>query len=228
VHVWRASLDQVAQVIERHSLSLSPDERERAERFHFLRDKIRFIASRGILRTLLGRYIEVEPGRLRFCYSSYGKPALDEEFAGQGVHFNISHSNGLGLFALARGRELGIDLEWIRPDLAEQEIAERFFSCEEVRALRALPESERQEAFFRCWTRKEAYIKAKGEGLSMPLDSFDVSLVAGEPPMLLRTRSDAREALRWSLIELCPAPGFVAAAAVERGDWNLKCFDWPD
>jgi 4'-phosphopantetheinyl transferase len=134
----------------------------------------------------------------------------------------------LALYALTRGRALGVDVEYVRDDLAGQEIAERFFSRQEVRALSALPADARTRAFFNCWTRKEAYIKARGEGLSLPLDQFDVSLTPGEPAALLGTRPDPQEAARWLLRELAPARGYVAALAVEGRGWRLRQWRWPD
>jgi 4'-phosphopantetheinyl transferase len=226
VHVWRAWLDQPASRLPTLLDTLTLDERARAARFHFQRDRARFIVARGVLRVVLGRYLEIAPNRLRFCYSPYGKPALAEEFGGDELRFNLSHSDGLALYALTRGRELGIDLERIRSDLADEQIAERFFSPREVATLRTLPPDLRVEAFFNCWTRKEAYIKAIGEGLSHPLDQFDVSLIPGGPALLLCTRPDPQEASRWSLQELPLGAGYVAALAVEGHGWRSKCWDW--
>lgn len=132
----------------------------------------------------------------------------------------------MALFGLSYGREIGVDLEYIRSGFAEEQIAERFFSAQEVRVLRALSKDVQHEAFFNCWTRKEAYIKAKGEGLSMPLDRFDVSLAPGEPAALLSASGDEQELSRWALRELSPAPGFVGAVAAEGQDWELKCWEW--
>jgi 4'-phosphopantetheinyl transferase len=138
----------------------------------------------------------------------------------------LSHSDGLVLYAITRGREVGVDVERLRPDFAVLEVAKKFFSRREVTALVALPENQWPKAFFNCWTRKEAYIKARGEGLTLPLDRFDVSLVPGEPAALLYTNDDPQEASRWSLQELVPESGYVAALAVEGHDWRLKCWQW--
>jgi 4'-phosphopantetheinyl transferase len=177
-----------------------------------------------VLRAILGGYLNQGPECLSFCYNSQGKPALD----GDAIRFNVSHSHGVALYAVTRGREVGIDIEHIRFDLAVAEIAERFFSRREVVMLRALPAEVQRQAFFLCWTRKEAYIKARGEGLSLPLDQFDVSLAPGEPAAVLGTQRDPSEASRWSLQELTPAPGYVAALAVEGHGWRLTCWQWPD
>jgi Phosphopantetheinyl transferase len=224
VHVWCAELDQTASRVHNLQQTLDGNERARAERFYFKRDRNHFIVAHGFLRVILSRYLNIEPDDLRFCYSPYGKPMLAEKFDRDRLCFNLSHSHGLVLYAVTRGREIGIDIERIRPDLACDRIAEAFFSPREVAALRIVPTSRQLEAFFNCWTRKEAYIKARGEGLSFPLDRFDVSLAPGEPATLLNTIGDPRETSRWSLRELDLALGYVAALAVEGHDWQLKCW----
>ena len=228
VHVWRASLDLKALHIQSLQQTLVADERAKAGQFYFQKDREHFIVARGLLRVILGRYLHTEPSQLQFCYSHHGKPALSRKLAGDALRFNLSHSHGLALYAVTRGREIGVDLERIRPDLADEHIAEQFFSSLEIAALRALHTNIQKEAFFNCWTRKEAYIKAKGEGLSLPLDQFEVSLVPGEPAALLSTNGNPQEAFRWSLQELVPGSGFVAALAVEGHDWRVKCWQWPE
>jgi len=228
VHVWRAALDQTTSQIESFRHTLAADEQARVERFYFRRNREHFIVARGVLRALLGFYLNNAPECLSFRYSSHGKPALAWESGGDMIRFNLSHSHGVALYAVTRGREVGIDLEYIRSDLEVEQIAERFFSRREIATLRALPIDLRTDAFFLCWTRKEAYIKARGEGLSLPLDQFDVSLIPGEPAALLSTHRGSHEALRWSLQELTPAPGYVAALGVEGHGWGLACWQWPD
>ena len=228
VHVWRAALPVPAAARARFERSLSPDEQARASRFHFPRDQERFIATRGMLRAILGRYASVEPGELRFDYSSFGKPSLAQALGGHELRFNLSHSGGLALLGLTRARAIGIDVERFRPDLSTDKIARSFFSPREVADLLALPADARQAAFFACWTRKEAFVKARGEGLSFPLDQFDVSLAPGEPAALLGTRGDPLEASRWTLLELDVGSGYAAALAVEGGLWTLRCLHWPD
>ena len=227
VHVWRASLDEPASQIDSFLRTLAADERARAERFYFHRDRERFITAHGVLRAILGLYLNRAPECLSFRYSSHGKPTLAGEYAGDRLHFNMSHSQGVALYAIARGREIGIDVEFIRCNLKVEQIAERFFSDPEIATLRALPKHLQKYAFFLGWTRKEAYIKARGEGLSLPLDQFDVSLTPGEPAALLSTQPDSAEALRWSLQELSLAPGYVAAIAVEGRGLSLSCWQWP-
>ncbi len=227
VHVWRASLDLPGSHIQRLHHILIADEQKRAGRFHFQKDRDRFIVAHGVLRAILSCYLGVEPGQLCFCYNPYGKPALTKEFGGERVRFNMAHSRGLAIYALTCGREIGIDLEYVRADLADGQIAECFFSHREVAMLRAVPKNLQKEAFFNCWTRKEAYVKARGEGLSLPLDQFDVSLTPGEPAELLSTPGDSPEAAHWSLQALSPGPGYAAALAVEGCSWRLKCWQWP-
>lgn len=222
VHVWRAYLGQPAPRIHELSRLLSNDERERAERFHFEHDRRRFIVGRGALRILLGRYLRIEPAQLRFRYGLRGKPYLSKEFEGSGLAFNAAHSNELAVYAITSGREVGIDLEYIRPLPDAAQIAARFFSARENMALVSLPASQRLEAFFSCWTRKEAYIKAVGDGLARPLDQFQVSLTPGEPVQLLWVEGRAEETTRWSMEALAPAPGYVGAIAVEGSDWHLE------
>ena len=228
VHVWRAALDAKASDVQRLQQVLSEDEQARAGRFYFQKDREHFIIARGLLRAILGRYLKLDPSQLQFRYTPHGKPFLDIETDRDELRFNVSHSHGIALYAITLKKELGVDVEWIRPDFANEQIAEHFFSHREVAALRALPASKQTEAFFNCWTRKEAYIKARGEGLSLPLDQFNVSLSPGEPARLLSTDGDPQEALRWSLQSLFPGSGYVAALAVAGHGWRLKCWQWPD
>lgn len=222
VHLWRASLSQSHDVLRRLHSTLAPDEREKAARYHFPRHRDHYIAARGMLRRLVGRYLARPPESLQFSYGAHGKPSLDGAQAAEDLHFNLSHSHELALYAFARGRELGVDVEHMRADFAGEEIAARFFSAREVDMLRALPAEARTPAFFNCWTRKEAYIKARGEGLSHPLDAFDVSLVPGAPAALLGTRGDPLELTRWSLHALDVGEAYAAAVAVQGTDYALR------
>ena len=182
MHVWRAALDVPESQVRSLWDTLTADERQRAEHYVFEKDRTHFVVARGLLRVLLGRYLRQDPPHLRFTYGPHGKPALATDTGGGALRFNVSHSHGLALYAITRGREVGVDVERIRPEVAQEKIAERFFSPREVTLLRALPAPLQATAFFACWTRKEAYIKATGEGLTLPLDQFDVSLLPGEPP----------------------------------------------
>ena len=226
VHVWRASLECEPSDVHAFRRLLSTDEIAKAERFYFEKDRSHFIVARGLLRTILGRYLRVHPGRLRFFYKLYGKPALVGESGGKIYSFNLSHSHGLLLLAITRGREVGVDIERVHSELGGQgqEIAERFFSPNEVAKFCSLPTDQKAEAFFNCWTRKEAYVKAKGGGLSVPLDHFEVSLCPGEPAALLQALS--RETSDWSMEELHPGPGYAAALVVQGRPLHLRCWQW--
>lgn len=226
VHVWRAALDLDAAQIQNLRALLSQDESQRADQFRFPLHRHRFIAARGRLRTVLARYLNTAPQQLQFSYGPHGKPALAAAAAATGLRFNLAHSAGLALFAVAQNREVGVDLESLGRDRAAAEIAERFFSPHETAALRALPEAARRRAFYDCWARKEAYLKARGLGLALPLDQFAVSLAPGEPARLLASAEGPAETSRWQLRELPAGEGFAAALAAEGSDWRLRCWEW--
>ena len=220
VQLWIVTLDDPREEGQRQLACLSEDERDRAEGFRFEQDRRRFVTARAALRQILGRCLGLPASEISFEYGHYGKPALKSDTARE-IEFNMSHCEGLALIAVASGRRVGVDLERVHSGAAEEQIAERFFSASEVAALRALPRPLQDEAFFACWTRKEAYIKARGEGLSMPLDAFSVSLTPGEPAALLDCPSARDEIQNWSLRSFAPAPHFIAAVAVEGEDWQL-------
>jgi len=226
VHIWRADLELPALNVQQLHTLLAPDESSRADRFHFAKDRRHFIVGRGVLRTILGRYLGLDPAQLCFYYSDYNKPFLAPESNTEDLCFNLSHSGGLALFAITRGRAVGIDLEHMRANFDYEEVAEHVFSPREVSVLQAIPAEMKLQAFFNCWTRKEAYIKAQGEGLSLPLESFDVSLGPGEPARLLATRHAPEQAARWALHELAPGSGYVGALAVEGQDCHLQFWQW--
>lgn len=227
VHVWRIELDVPESKVKGLRQTLGVDERARADRFHFDRDRRRFIVGRACLRAILGRYLRIKPEDLRFSYSQNGKPTLADEFGDYGINFNLSHSHELALLGVTLYAEIGIDIERRRSDFDFEEIAERFFSPREAMRLSGLPLELRGEAFFKCWTRKEAYIKGRGEGLSHRLDQFDVSLAPGEKAALICTRPDAAEANRWTLQELAPGFDYTSALAVKGPIVSLQCWAWP-
>jgi 4'-phosphopantetheinyl transferase len=221
VHVWRALLELDPQEFDRLQVTLSPDELARAARFHFSRDRQHFIAARGILRDILSRYVRRSAAELDFSYSSFGKPKLATDCSATGLRFNLSHSDRIALYGVALEREVGIDVERIEPKFAEDGIAEKFFSRNEFTKLRSLPTSARLQGFFNCWTRKEAYVKARGAGLYIPLESFEVSLAPDEQAAFLSKGESG-----WSLRALTLDPDYAAAIAVEGNDWELRLWQW--
>jgi len=228
VHVWRASLDQPADTIAKLSHLLSRDECQRAERFHRPIDRRRFIAGRGILRKILSAYLALAADEVRFVYKKYGKPFISDDQNRGALSFNLSHSNSMALYGVARGRRVGVDIEYMREDFATLEIAKRFFSKDEFEALKASPIDRRTDAFFNCWSRKESYIKAIGMGVSYPLDGFTVSLAPDAAPELLKVNADANEAPRWKMYEMDVAEGYAAALIVENPPVSLRRFQWDE
>jgi 4'-phosphopantetheinyl transferase len=222
VQLWRVDLDAICSEEAQWEKLLSADERQRASRFHFARDRQHFVAARATLRIILAKYLNAEPANLSFSYSEKGKPRLAENNAPSDLAFNLSHSGGIALYALSRHRDLGVDVEQIRQNYEVDGIARRFFSAREQEQLAHFSAADRGEAFFRCWTRKEAYIKATGDGLSLPLSQFDVSLDAGSADALVATRPDASEAARWRLSDVAAGAGYVAAICARGHDWKLR------
>lgn len=213
VHVWHASLERPAWIVEGMRELLAGEERRRADRFRFERDRARYIVGRALLRGLLARYLGAAPEELMFEYGEYNKPALCD-----GPWFNLSHSGATALYAFSDTGEIGIDVELDDRDFAGRRVAERFFSPAEVSVLRSLPAEAQPRAFLACWTRKEAFIKARGDGLSLPLDSFDVTLTPGVPAALLRTAWCNEEAEQWYMEDLSDhQAGYIAAVAL-RGE----------
>lgn len=222
VHIWRAGLEFPEQLLEKLASTLSPDERVRASNFRFRRHRNRFVAGRGIIRSLLGRYLGCDPAEIRFDYGSYGKPKVDSPKRDVRLHFNVAHSDDLALFALSLGRRIGVDIERKRRIAEIPQLVSRNFSARESAAWRSLPHGEQLLAFFNCWVRKEAFIKAIGEGLSHPLQEFDVSVSPGEKAELLAISGDVELAKKWSLLEIDAAPDFAAAAVVEGSGWQPR------
>ena len=228
VHIWRAGLDLPRGTTARLSATLSSGERERSARFRFERDRQRFIAAHGVLRDVLARYLRTAPGRISYRYNASGKPELGPEFGGR-LNFNLSHSAGLALIAIAADSSVGVDLECLRAQADYAEIARSFFSATEVEQLSALPGPLCAEDFMRCWTKKEAYLKACGVGLAMPLHSFSVPLRSGPTHGPVEHGAACNEpdpAKRWSFFTLQPAPGHIGALAIEGSGWRLRQRHW--
>lgn len=227
VQVWSVELAQESGCVEAMRNVLSESERARVDRLVLDRHRHYFTVARGVLRTLLGAHVGVPPEQVCFEYGECEKPRLGLDSGGSDIRFNLSHSNHLALIAIARERELGIDLEQIRDSLKTERIAKRFFNPWEVRALQRLPKSERPRAFFEVWARKEAYVKARGDGLYFPFDEFCVSVVRSESPSLVGNHRDPGELDRWSLVDLDLAPGFAASLVAEGKGWHIRSLKWP-
>lgn len=224
VHIWLIDLVASAQRVGEMMETLSTDELDKAARFRYRRHKDRYVLGRSSLRLLLARYLGVEAADVRFAYGENGKPSLHEASPQPDLGFNLAHSNELAVLAIARGVAVGVDVEHIRRGPIERDLAERFFSPREIAALNALPETDRGRGFFNCWVRKEAYLKARGDGLAFPLDAFSVSLTPSRPPRLLENRLDPAEPGRWNLYSLSLSEGYVGALAVPTKAWRLRYF----
>ena len=212
VHLWSARLDPPEDLLRQYAGVLSEDERCRAERFRVGSLRNHYIAGRGTLRMLLARYLQTDPASFSLSYQAHGKPELGPPWKACGVEFNVSHSHELAVYAFTRGREIGVDVEWIRPMPNAAELLNRFFSPEEVQQWRQMPAERQLPAFFQGWTRKEAWLKAVGSGLSFPLNQFCVTL--DDPARVLSIRGDADEATQWWLESCEPCDGYVATVAM--------------
>lgn len=226
VHVWWASTAAFKKISDVLSGVLSPDEHERAARFVYNRDRHRFILSRVILRDILARYLGELPEEIALHYEPHGKPRLRTAHSGAGLEFNLAHSHELLLYAVSHKRRVGVDIERLQPMADLERIAAVAFSRTEQAKLSALTDKQQLIGFFNCWTRKEAYVKARGEGLSMPLDAFDVTLTPGRPALLLANRLDPCEVFRWSLHSVSPADGYVGAVAVQGCNTRICLREW--
>jgi 4'-phosphopantetheinyl transferase len=222
VHLWQLELGQMNLDIPWFASMLSTEERMRAENFRFERHKNRFIVTRGTLRKILSLYLKTEPNRLKFCYGAYGKLHLPENVCN--VQFNLAHSHELALYALTHGRNVGVDVEYVRyiPDF--EKVGASFLSKREKAAYKTLPSNQKLRAFFDFWTSKEAYSKAIGTGLTLPFDQFDVPVNSRDSSCKINFWKDAKKVSRWSFVSLVPAPGYIATLVTEGHDWHLHRF----
>lgn len=225
VHVWRANLDEYHNLNAVLDDILSTDEKIRADKYRQSVHRIRFRLARGILRILISQYLGINPGDLEFRYDFYGKPWL--RFDNERLNFNISHSHSWGLYAFTYGRKVGIDIERIQPMKDIDRIIRQVFSEQEMKAFYHLSTGQRLEGFYRCWTRKEAVVKALGKGLSYNIQSFTVSLMLSDPCLLLKDAQDQGIVSQYRLNHLSPIAGYVGALAVEGNDWILESWDFP-
>jgi len=225
VHVWRADLGLEAVYLRRLEQNLSADEKERASRFRFARDRARFVGARGLLREILALHLNASPGRLSFGYGAHGKPFLAGEHST--LRFNVSHSFDAMLLAIAHMREVGVDVEGVRNNgVGMEEIAETVLSEPEKQALARFDGEDKRTNFLRFWTRKEAYIKADGRGVSLPLERIDVSASEGRAAVLDESTGEWRTCTRWELRTLAAGPDYVAALAVKGQHWSLARWRW--
>jgi len=218
LRLWSISLNPPSASAEALNRLLSPDERERAARFRFDVHRRRYVVGRGALRRLLGRELGLPPEAVAFDYGPRGKPFLAARHARPDLQFNLSNSEDLALVGFLHGREVGVDVEFLKPMPDAEEIGERFFSIPEREVLKRVSRAEKEIAFFNAWTRKEAYLKAVGEGLAVALDSFDVTLAPGEPARMLALNGDPAAAERWFYLHLDPEPRYVGAVAIELAE----------
>ena len=227
IHVWRADLGLEAAYLRRLERNLSADERARASRFRFAPDRDRFVGARGLLREILAPYLDTSPWRLNFGYGAHGKPFLAEEEYST-LRFNVSHSFDAMLLAIAHLREVGVDVESVRNiGHAIDGIGDTVLSEPEKQALARFDGEDKRTNFLRFWTLKEAYIKADGRGVSLPLKRIDVSAPDGRVTVLDEATGEWRRCARWKLRTLAPVPGYAAALAAEGQDWRLALWHWP-
>lgn len=225
VHVWHAPLDISQSEVTGLEETLAPDELSRAARFRRAADRQRFITCRGLLREILARYVGEAPGALEFCYGPSGKPGLKSASGAHPLRFNVSHSQELAAIAIARDREVGIDIEHFQTDFAWEEIAASFFSAQEVNVLYSLPVQDRYEAFLTAWTCKEACAKGRGDGLSLPLEQLEPSRLPDQPWSFNPARNP-QESSRWMLKTFTPLAGYAGALAAEGTGWQIRCWQW--
>ncbi len=225
VHIWKASLE-VPNLVAVFRQVLSLEERARADRFRAEKDRNSWIVARGLLRVILSYYLDMDPRLFRFRYNAWGKPSLEYPFQAMRLQFNLSHSSNLALYAFTLSRHIGVDIEHMSSMFDYEALAQVSFSPYERAMLHTLPEEAKRKAFFHCWTRKEAYIKAEGKGFSMRPDSFDVSLMPGEAAQLLQSRENPEGVTHWSLQDLVPATDYAGTVAVEGQGWHLRCWQW--
>jgi 4'-phosphopantetheinyl transferase len=228
VHVWAASLDSRPEVLTAFEASLAPEEQQRAARFHFPTHRNRFIAGRGLLRRLLATYLGMKPHALEFAFAPNGKPTLTGLTVHQALHFNLAHSEDLLLIAVTRSGSVGVDVERVRmlPDF--EELVASFFSPNESAKFRNLTAEQKPTAFFDLWTRKEAWLKASGDGITHLLNQVEVSFLQTEPARLVRLPAQYARGSSWSLHELAPSPGFAAALAIATDAPALHCWRYAE
>jgi 4'-phosphopantetheinyl transferase len=225
VHVWSAYLTVSMLQVGAFEQTLTTDERHRANRFRFEPDKTRFIASRGILRDILSRYLNLEPGQVQFAYGEYGKPRLASMIKHAGLEFNLSHSGEMAMYAIAHQTQVGIDLEQLRFLNNLEQLARQCLSPRELQAFLTLEPAQQQTTFFHYWTGKEAYLKAVGKGLSVPLEQIEIPLDIRQPTQV-RSEESGFQSHDWYLQTVPSIAGYIAALVVEGQNWHPLYQDW--
>lgn len=225
VHVWTVRVTEYSDFLIDLQRLLSPAEAQAAGRFVYPADRVRYIVAHGVLRQLLSEYLGTPAQQLVFVSEKYGKPSLASMAGPPPLRFNLSHSGDLVLYGITRSRAVGVDVEAIRPDIEIMDLAKNQFSAKEMELLGETPHSDQTDAFFRCWTRKEAYLKARGEGLGYPLDRFTVELNQEDRPKILWVEDDPDAPERWSLLHLNSLDGYAGAVAVEGQGIELVAHD---
>jgi 4'-phosphopantetheinyl transferase len=221
LHLWRVCLSDLAPKVRELRLLLSKEEQARSDRYVRPADVVKFMVGRAVLRLILAQYLGLEPGEIMISTGKFGKPHICKSFNINYLTFNLSHSGEVCLVAVSHAREIGVDVEKLRDDVLVEDLATRYFSAEEVAELQALPIALRRLGFFLCWTRKEAYVKAKALGLQIPLDRFSVSLTPGQPAEIR-----GAEAGGWTILSFEPRPGYVAAVVSEGPMTSVKYCDY--
>lgn len=224
VHIWCATLNPPDSCVEQIAQTLSADELKRAERFHFLEHRKQFITAHGLMRKLLANYLHIEASEIVFDYGANGKPFLSEKFTKEKIRLNLSHSNGYALMAFAYDREIGVDIEYIRDFADIYMVAKQVFSTKDYDILQSFTEIERKKAFFKIWTRKEAYLKAKGEGFSSALTNIDISFYTNDNSTSIRLGGNSEAKGHWTVQDLKPLPGYAAAFVIEGDEPVHHCW----
>ena len=222
VHVWCVAFGDFNSELPRLEAMLSPAEQTRAARFRFSKDRNCYVIRHGVLRVILGRYLEQLPSEIDFCYGPFGKPEIKGGLIRGGLHFNDSHSGDLALYAVTHVCPIGVDVEYLRPVPHLEEIASRFFSPRETEMLMASSSQCRMERFFACWIRREAFLKATGEGIGEGLANAEVALTPGEKAEIASIAGESQTRTEWQLRSFSPAPGYLAAVAFKHRKMNLR------
>lgn len=226
IHLWRIDMSVEAERLQEFQSILSHEENERASRFCRDRDRTSFITARAAMRSILSRYLDIAPENVSFVYAPNGKPEISTGANALGLKFNLSHSRDYALLGVVLHSSIGVDIEFINQKITCVEIASRFFSFREANTLRSFPQSEQPAAFYSCWTRKEAYIKAIGSGMALALDSFEVGFGPGVPAALIRVEGKPQEPFRWTIYELGAPRNYAAAMAVQGRGHRLRQMHW--